>query len=439
MVTEVAVEKLACLSLFSRREKTSLLGIYDQHMITFDIPIKEVTAEVLQSLVDNKVKEDLQLEYKETLPSSGGRDKFLRSISAFANSSGGDLIYGVKAKRDDDGTPTGEAEEIVGLSGVNLDQEKLRLEQWIRTCIEPTPPFRIEVIERGNQPPCLLVRVPNSWETLHIIKTLENPFYGRNSGGKYPLSLSEIRAGFLQGETARGRVRRFREERVNRIVSGETPTNVGSGPKIIFHALPLKSDNDAWGRFRSAEGNGLQRQGQAPLWLQVPLIYKHAQRPRYNADGFVVETLEEKNNYTQVFRDCGFESVEVTLIQLSPLSSRDDKRRIFYGINIERGVIKALTSYQRLWTSLGVAGPMVLFLSLTGVEGSGIAVRDHWHSDFIAIDRDCVMTQDVMLENLSDRADRILKPLFDFMWNAGGYSESPFYDENLSWVGDKQK
>ena len=409
-------------------------------MTTFDKPIKEVTAEVLQHLVDDKVKEDLQLEYKEALPVPAQRDRFLKSIAAFANTSGGDLIYGVKAKRDDDDTPTGEAEEIVGLREVNLDQEKLRLDQWIRTCVDPPPPIQIAVIERGDNPPCLMVRVLNAgWRGLHIIKTLDNPFYGRNSAGKYPLSLAEIRSGFLESEGARERIRRFREERVNRILTGKTVTNLGTGPKIIFHALPITPDENSWARFVEAERNG-QIQGGVPFWLQLPLIFKQPQRPRYNIDGFVVETLEAKNNYTQLFRHCGIESVDVYLMQLSPLGDRDNSRKVFYGVNVERNVINTLKRYQQICNLLGVTGPVALFLSITGVRGAGIAISPYdWSYDFIGIDSDFVMSDDVVLENVSDPADRTLKPLFDFMWNAGGYSGSPFYDENLSWVGDRKR
>jgi Putative DNA-binding domain len=401
-------------------------------MSTFDIPIKEITPEVLQSLVDNQIREDLQLEYKEALPNAGGRDKFLKSIAAFANTSGGDLIFGVKAKRDENGTPTGEPEDIVGLGGIVLDQEKLRLEQWIRMCIEPTPGFRIEVIDRGDKPPCLLVRVLSSWLGLHIIKTLDNPFYGCHSGGKFPLSLAEIRAGFLQGETARDRIRRFREERVNRILLGKTPANVGGGPKVIFHAFPLRLDEDSWVRFRVAEHDTQSQQGTVPLFLRVALLKRVPQNYHYNTDGFVVETLEEQRNYTQVFRDCGIEAVGVDLIRLE-----NPQRKIFYGLNIEKAVINALDSYGKIWTQLGITGPIALFLTLTGIKDFRIAARyDPWQDDLTLIDRDHVITQDILLEQLSDPPDRILKPLFDFMWNAGGYSQSPFY-ENGSWIGDQ--
>lgn len=96
-------------------------------MITFELPGKAITAKTLERLKEEKIKEGLQLEYKESLPTEKTREKFLTSITSFANSSGGDIIYGIRAKRDDDGIPTGEPESILGLPGINVDQEKLRL------------------------------------------------------------------------------------------------------------------------------------------------------------------------------------------------------------------------------------------------------------------------------------------------------------------------
>lgn len=79
------------------------------------------------------VVEDRQLEYKNNCRGATTRPKreFVQDVSSFANSVGGDLIYGVREARDAAGNCTGTPESIVGLPGANLDQEKLRLEQLL--------------------------------------------------------------------------------------------------------------------------------------------------------------------------------------------------------------------------------------------------------------------------------------------------------------------
>lgn len=407
-------------------------------MSTFELPIKHITAEVLERLFVNRVMEGVQLEYKETLPKEKSREKFLTSITALANTVGGDIIYGIRAKRDEDNVPTGEPEAIVGLCGVNLDQEMLRLQQWIQTCIDPPLVVLMEPIDRGAEPPCLLIRVPRSWSGLHMVKTLANPFYARNSGGKYRLTVSDIRAGFLLAETARHRVRQLRSERIDRIQSGEAPTNLGPGPKIIFHALPFSPDEEAWARFRSEEREASVIKQGISVYLYLQLINPPIQDSHYNTDGFLAKTVEAHNSYVQLFRDSGIEAVDTTLIRPTGLDSNDDNLKIIHGVNIERGVINALRSYQRFWTFLGVGGPIALFLTLTGIRNCGIIAKEGniMRHEFVGFDRDCLLSSDVVMEDLSIAADHILKPLFDFIWNAGGYRESPHY-KNQHWAGDE--
>ena len=63
-----------------------------------DKAIDKIEPADLERLVQNGVAEGRTLEYKEELP--GGTDddrrEFLGDVSAFANASGGDLIYGAE-------------------------------------------------------------------------------------------------------------------------------------------------------------------------------------------------------------------------------------------------------------------------------------------------------------------------------------------------------
>jgi len=396
-------------------------------MGTFESPLKSVTAQVLERLKTDKIKEGLQLEYKEALPAENAREKFLSSVTAFANTSGGDLIYGIRAKRDEDDVHTGEIDEIVGLHNVNFDLETQRLHGWTRSCIEPRLVITTERIDRGDKPPCLLVRVPRSLSAPHLITTFRNPFYGRHSGGgKYTLGVNEIRQAFISAMSARDRVRDIRRGRIAAIMQGETPTHVGSGAKLIFHCLPLTPDDANWIRFREAEGD----KKAIAMGLRLGLVdHTPAQTWNYNADGFVVSSLRPDNSYTQVFHDCGIESVDVSL---EDHKSTGRVAVTTWGINIERAIINALRRYQSFWISIGVSGPIALSLTLTGVKGWTL-ITGHFTNEGVCIDRDCLMSGDVIIDDLSVDADVVLKPLFDFMWNASGYRESPHYKESR-WV-----
>jgi len=65
------------------------------------------------------------------------RKEFLADVSAIANTNGGDIIYGVREKRDVNGKATGLPAGADGIPVENLDQELRRLESMLISGIAP--------------------------------------------------------------------------------------------------------------------------------------------------------------------------------------------------------------------------------------------------------------------------------------------------------------
>ena len=129
-------------------------------------PVNEIDVEALRALVADRVGEGKTLEYKREMPGGpdGGRVRFLKAVSAFANTAGSDLLLGVEAV---DGVAT-------ALPGVDLDNpdgETLRLENMIRDGLEPRLP-RVEVcpVKIAEHRYVLVVRVPRSWIAPHRVR-----------------------------------------------------------------------------------------------------------------------------------------------------------------------------------------------------------------------------------------------------------------------------
>ena len=124
------------------------------------VPTDDVTLPYLQELVDQKVQEDARLDYKRELPKRDdrGRNDFIADVSAFANSSGGDLVYGI----EEDGE--GRAMALQPLEG-NRDEEVRRLQDYALNSIEPRiPGVQVHAIPAPNGF-FILVRVPLGWTT----------------------------------------------------------------------------------------------------------------------------------------------------------------------------------------------------------------------------------------------------------------------------------
>jgi hypothetical protein len=148
---------------------------------------------------------------------------------------------------------------------------------------------------------------------------------------------------------------------------------------------------------------------------------------RFNLDGFVAHTQPtdpSRQCYTQLFRDGGIEAVSGSVL------TKDNNRGGFYARGMEEKVINALERYQNFWQDIGVAPPILISLTLTGVKDWKVLQGNIGHLDSDAVfDRDVVSPPEVMLSDLSTPADVVLHPLFDFVWNGGGWPGSPNYKD----------
>jgi hypothetical protein len=344
-------------------------------------------------------------------------------VTSFANTIGGDLIYGVREVCDDQQKPTGIPDKVVGLPGVTIDQLKLTLDSLLRDSVDPrVPGIAFHAVARGSEPPCLIVRAPKTPLGLHMVtfKGLGR-FYGRASAGHFILDTAQIRDAFVAAETAVERVRSFRRERLAAVLNGDTPAPMGAGPKVIFHLLPLVPPADAWARFPSENATDF-------AFRHIPTLEGAMSLDcRYNLDGFVVKAERrdpEGQSYTQLFRTGGIEAVSQNIVVWRP----DDRR--FWGVHLEKGVMRSRTASQRVWETLGVTGPVMAALTLTGMKGAAITPGPDYsgHYDPLPFTADVVNVPDVVILDTSVPPARALKPLIDIVWNAGGWAGSPFYD-----------
>src|SRR5271170_2722608 len=113
----------------------------------------------------NGVAENTTLEYKSELP--GGTDEqrkeFLKDISAFANTSGGDIAFGIQERG-------GIIENIVGVECEDPDRIVLDLENRLRDGIDPRlPSVEFHHFEMAPGRKILLIRVARSWLAPHRV------------------------------------------------------------------------------------------------------------------------------------------------------------------------------------------------------------------------------------------------------------------------------
>ncbi len=381
--------------------------------------IGEITEQDLQALIEQKEVEGKTIEYKQALPGNADADKkkFLADVSSFSNSSGGDLMYGMV---EDKGMP----KALDGLDIGDFDQVKQRLENLVRDGIEPRiPSLTIQRVPLSNTRTALVIRVPKSWSSPHRVRLGHDKFYARNSAGKYQLDVAELRIAFNLSETITERIRNFRRDRISNIVANETTVLLPDTAKIVLHLIPITA-------FSTAQSYEIGKI--APNPVKMWPIYSHGCSWRYNLDGFLTYSGDAKqaHSYVQLFRNGIIEAVETSMLE-----PHEQKLYIPSGL-YEQELIRSLSNYLSSLETLTVEPPIFVFLTLLGVKGYSMAYRERrWdEASLNTIDRNVLALPEIIVENYDDRAERILKPCFDSIWNACGLPSSLNYKDG-KWAG----
>jgi len=378
--------------------------------------IDQIIENDLKALIDNSVLEGKTIEYKQSLPSNSDSDKkeFLADISSFANASGGDLIYGIIENRN-----TGDTKiTLEGLIIENIDQEINRLDSMIREGIEPRiSGIKIHHVNLSNSKRALIIRIPKSWISPHRVSFKgHDKFYSRSANGKYPLDVSELRIAFNLSETIIERIRKFREDKISKIFANETPIPLYETAKVVLHLIPVIS-------FNPAQRYDIDKITSNPEKMRP--IHPIGGGYRYNFDGFLSYSIDKENkrsSYVQLFKNGIIEAVGGTLLE----------KLIIRSIAYEKELIRSLSDYLSILKSLNVELPIFIFLTLLGVKGYSMYGQRLPEGD--KIDREILLLPETIVESYETKAEKILRPCFDSIWNACGFPKSLNYNDAGDWV-----
>lgn len=389
------------------------------------LTLSALTREAIDALVTEGTPEDRFLEYKEALPGGGdeGRREFLADVSALANASGGDLVFGIVEKRDASGKPTGTPEAAPGVAVPNLDAEIRRLTQMIRDGIAPRM-AGVEVLAIDGFPlgPVLVCRVPAGWLAPHMVtfKGL-NRFYLRVGASKQPMDVQEIRDAILASEGRTSRLAEARAERLGRILSGDTPVALGSVPKLVVHVVPA--------RFPSRPEINVARARDRSTNFIRPPHFVSSWSTRWNLDGYVSYAGSPQPDgagywYTQIHRTGMIEIVD-------PVTFRGD--RTSPG-SIEEGILEYVRLAVHSARAFDIPAPLVVLPALVGVRDQRLALSpatyDVMNYESPPFARDVVQLPELLLEDLTADLGGLLRPAFDVLWQAGGWACSFSYDDD---------
>jgi len=384
--------------------------------------LNNIAKDDIESLISAKVSESRTLEYKRQLPEDDTDKKreFLYDVSSFANAAGGDMVFGIADERDGNGKSTGLPASIEGLNIPNVSEVIARLENLVRDGITPRiPGIDWKVVEGFPSGSVLVMRIPKSAIGPHMVVFGGMArFYARNSTGKYPMDIREIRSSFVESTEIGEKLRAFRTGRIAEIMDGNTLLGLVDKAVVALHLVPLSS-------FGFQVSRDVTRAAAKAQILLSP-IRASAWDGRFTFDGYLVYSSPPKS-YVQVFRSGIVEAADISLLDIPHSAYKNQIPSIAF----EKEVIDAIGRYLNVQNRMAI--PLPIFAAINLLRIKGFQMSSYEYSPSPPIDRDTLILPEVLIEDYSAEIGSLLRPSFDALWQACGLEKSLNYDDEGNW------
>lgn len=371
----------------------------------------------IQQLVVDRASEGQTLDFKRDLPDRSDRSKleFLKDVCAMANSSGGDLVYGISDLE-------GSADSISLIQGESPEAAILRLGQVADAGLEP----RIvglqmkALIEPSGF--VLVVRVPRSLVGPHrVVAQNHSKFFLRNMMHTSEMTYAQLRAAFGQVDALISRATAFKETRLSVIAARKTPRPMLTGPIAVAMLVPLQSMEAHVGvDVRSIDYGRLR----LPSWTGFA--------DARNLDGLLgYSEIRDQGTwaYCQLFRNGALESTRIARRMVDELP--------YIPAEIIADFYRdALPQYSALARDLNLSGPAVFSCSLLNTNGFHFLVGSRGGSQRISADRNHIHLPDVWIEDLTLdlEVDAFIRPILEILWEAFDLRRCSQYDQQGNWI-----
>jgi len=389
----------------------------------------KINKEHLERFIDLKIGENSNLEYKSQLNIDNGdlKKEFLEDISAFANSNGGHILFGIK---EDKGVPV----EICGIEIKDLDEFKLKLQNIINSSIKPTIDFSIGIIPVTDSLYVLIIQIYESFIGPHGVQSNGHyKFNRRIDGGRKPMDIEELRSSFVDGVSMLDKIKDYRLGRLQKIKSNSTPVDFSGNNILVIHIVPRQ----AYTSNNIINGELLRRiREDQNLWVKAIYSRGSGTMPEINFDGLYSWdgnfSTKTARCYVQTFRNGIIETAENLLLNRESIDSESTYKNELPSLAIEEHIYNFVTGVLKFYKDINIQPPFYVFISLLGVDGKTMASdKIHYHKSFIK-ERNLLLPE-VIISNIEDDVKKSLKNVIDMIWNASGIDGSIYFDKDGNW------
>lgn len=380
-------------------------------------PLDQITEADLRNLIDSRREEGPQLDFKRDLPKDDheGRKEFFSDITAFANTSGGDLVYGMLEK-------DGFASEIVSQTiPMSVDGYVLKLQSSIRDRIEPiVQGAGIQPIPLQAGGHAVIIRIPRSFSGMHRVRG-DGHFYVRKSRSNAQLDVPGIISKVSDYLGRDDRIKSFFARRYSDILANEHSLPLAPGPKLVVHVIPVRDFLDG----QEIDIDDAIKDRSIPLLSDDG---SHSSRTTYDGKAFYVADSGAATHFTLVMRSG---VVEACMGVTQEFWGAEAKK-----VNL-RYVEDMVLHFMRTFLASNFAArttswPCVVRVALLGTNGlpfeSGTHREYRTTNGLPARQPANVLTlPDVLLEDGSVEINEAMRESFTRMWHAWGYPQNWSY------------
>lgn len=383
---------------------------------------RNIEFEDIERLVEHKIAENRSIEYKLELNIDKGEEKkeFLYDITSFVNSDGGAIIYGVSELKDEAGKNTGIPDNIIGLSVANFDELIRKIEDVIKTGVEPNISNIIIKPLQKDDNKLLIIGLPKAMGLPRMVTyNSTNKFYRRRNSGKYLVDVYEIHQMFKENSEIIEELDDFRVERFAKIKSKDFISNIDPDNFTLVQICPIGYIK--YNTMSLSDENLITkiRERTAPIGTTDWNF-------RYNFEGFLQFESDYSQrivtSYCQIFRNGMIEFFTHNFHNVV-----NEKRVLNLG-HLELQVIEIVKSSLKIFEIQEISPPFVVFVTLSNMIDRFVNVSNFCRLIYTPFLQDNLLIPNIIINDPEKDMEKPLKGLFDIIWQSAGIKESPYYD-----------
>ncbi|OQP57840.1 AlbA family DNA-binding domain-containing protein [Niastella populi] len=387
--------------------------------------INDITAEDIENLINNSIKENKELDYKRELNINSGKDtaknrtNFIGDVSGMYNTDGGCIIYGIEEKKDNENKNTGYPSKIVPLEIENQDKFSQLIYQIIGAHTDPKITTIVARFILVQEKLLLIIGIPKNYGLPSMVThESTNRFLKRNSVGNYLVSTSELNQLFLMNQSVKERASSFRLNRIKEIQETTLVPMIATAGSYFLHFIPYSfADEKQYDLIKLTELKNI---------YPVPKEeYYSSNYLKFNFDGLYTYQHEQGQNlvtsHIQYFRNGIIEMFSQRCCTMA------SNLKIFEGHVFITNLLQGIPNITEAFKKLQVEPPIMLFVSILDIKAAYLrTVGDVTYP--ITYNKDNLFFPPIVLNTFPLSKDEIfgeLKPAFDILWQTAGEKSCP--------------